>query len=232
VHLHEIFGRIAARGHEVHLLCKRVRWRAVRGRRDGIRVHRVSGRYGFALAGRARSAPLAGRLGPDVVRRGRQQGPPLPAARVVRPSSSSCRTSSGRPPSARSRPVARRRLGLRAADARVYGRAAVEAISHSTADDLAARGSAGTRSPSSTRGGHPSVCSRRPGSNRLSEPTFFVRGRLKRYKEVETRDRRLALVRASGQAARLLSPVRRPPSRPGACRRRAGVTEAVEFLGS
>jgi hypothetical protein len=67
VHLHEIFGRLAARGHEVHLLCSGYRGAAGEAEVDGIRVHRVSSRYGFALRGRGAFRALAARLVPDIV---------------------------------------------------------------------------------------------------------------------------------------------------------------------
>jgi glycosyltransferase involved in cell wall biosynthesis len=49
VHLHEIFGRLARRGHDVTLLCSG--WPGARPRDevDGIHVHRVGGRHGFTL---------------------------------------------------------------------------------------------------------------------------------------------------------------------------------------
>ena len=49
VHLHELFGRIAARGHEVVLLCSGYGGAAPRDRLDGIDVHRTGGRFSFAL---------------------------------------------------------------------------------------------------------------------------------------------------------------------------------------
>jgi glycosyltransferase involved in cell wall biosynthesis len=49
VHLHEIFGRLAARGHDVSLLTSGWAGCAPRARLDGIDVHRVGGRYTFPL---------------------------------------------------------------------------------------------------------------------------------------------------------------------------------------
>lgn len=51
VHLHQVFGRLAERGHRVTLLCSG--WRGARERTldvDGIRVHRTGRRYSFNLA--------------------------------------------------------------------------------------------------------------------------------------------------------------------------------------
>jgi glycosyltransferase involved in cell wall biosynthesis len=67
VHLHETFRRIAARGHEVTLLCSG--WKGCRAEEmvDGIRVVRIAGRYTFHLAapGEVRRRTRGG--GADVV---------------------------------------------------------------------------------------------------------------------------------------------------------------------
>ena len=52
IHLHEIFGRLAARGHEVTLLCSGWPGAAQRATIDGISVHRVGTRYTFQLLAR------------------------------------------------------------------------------------------------------------------------------------------------------------------------------------
>ncbi len=49
VHLHEIFGRLVSRGHEVTLLCSGWADSAARCKLDGIEVHRVGGRYTFGM---------------------------------------------------------------------------------------------------------------------------------------------------------------------------------------
>jgi glycosyltransferase involved in cell wall biosynthesis len=48
-HLHEIFGRLARRGHDVTLLCSGFAGAASRTTLDGIDVHRVGTRYSFPL---------------------------------------------------------------------------------------------------------------------------------------------------------------------------------------
>ncbi|MCU0624281.1 MAG: glycosyltransferase family 4 protein [Gemmatimonadaceae bacterium] len=50
VHLHELFGRIAARGHEVTLLCSGYAGAAARDRLDGLDIHRTGGRHTFAVS--------------------------------------------------------------------------------------------------------------------------------------------------------------------------------------
>jgi glycosyltransferase involved in cell wall biosynthesis len=49
-HLHEIFGRLARRGHRVTLLCSGFVGGAARVTLDGMEVHRVGTRYTFPLA--------------------------------------------------------------------------------------------------------------------------------------------------------------------------------------
>lgn len=49
IHLHETFGRLARAGHQVTLLCSGFEGGAPRVVLDGIDVHRVGGRYSFAL---------------------------------------------------------------------------------------------------------------------------------------------------------------------------------------
>jgi len=48
-HLHEIYGRIARRGHDVTLLCSGWAGCAPETQLDGMTVHRVGGRWDFAL---------------------------------------------------------------------------------------------------------------------------------------------------------------------------------------
>ena len=49
-HLHEIFGRLAGRGHQVTLLVSGWAGAAARDEVDGMEVHRAGGRYTFSLA--------------------------------------------------------------------------------------------------------------------------------------------------------------------------------------
>jgi len=49
MHLHEIYGRLAERGHDVTLLCSGWDGCAPETVLDGMRVHRVGGRWNFAL---------------------------------------------------------------------------------------------------------------------------------------------------------------------------------------
>src|SRR5260221_4378026 len=140
VHLHEIFGRLAAR-HEVHLLCCGYRGASKTDTIDGIHVHRVSSRYGFALLGKGAFAELAGALRPDVVVEDVNKVPlGLPSiwkGPFVLLVPHLFGTTAFRELPA---PLALMVWAKERSMPRVYARAAVHAISPSTADELLARG--------------------------------------------------------------------------------------------
>ena len=192
VHLHEIFGRLAGQGHEVHMLCSGWAGAPAADVIDGMRVHRVGTRYGFALKGGGAFDRLARELKPDVVVEDvnkvplnlpkRWHGPfvlvvphlfgttafremPAPIAAIVW---------------AKERPMPR-----------IYGQAHVHAISASTRDDLVARGFR----PDRVRVIYPGVDAQHfspdPGTPREVSPTFLYVGRLRRYKQVDTAIRAL-----------------------------------------
>ena len=194
-HLHEIFGRLAGRGHEVTLLCGGWPGAPARVTLDGMEVHRVGTRYTFPmLAYRYWRAHLASR-GHDVLvedinkvplytpRWGARrvvavvphlfggtvfQEAPLPLAAVVWLAE---------------RPIPR-----------VYRGVPFEAISESTADDLAARGVP----RGSIRVIYCGIDTARhtpAPAERAPRPTFAYLGRLKRYKGVDLVIRAFAAMR-------------------------------------
>jgi glycosyltransferase involved in cell wall biosynthesis len=195
IHLHEIFGRLAAAGHEVTLLCGGWPGCAPTAVLDGIRVQRVGTRYTFPFvarrAFRARFAPNAfDVLVEDVnkvplftrgwgVRRTVVLVPHLFGGTVFQEAPW---------PLAAAVWLAERPLPY------AYRSVPFEAISDSTADDLAARGvprsavrviypgiDAGYFTPDPLR--------------RAAAPTFAYLGRLKRYKGVDL------VIRAFGRVA-------------------------------
>lgn len=233
VHLHEIFGRLAARGHEVHLLCSGYAGGAAEAEVDGMRVHRVSTRYGFVWRGRGAFRALAARLAPDVVVEDVNKVPlhlprDWPGPFVLLVPHLFGTTAFREVPF----PVAAAVWAAERPMPRTYASAAVQAISGSTADDLAARGFRRER----IRVIYPGVDTGRfvpdRSVERASEPTFLYVGRLKRYKQMETAIAALALLGRSGSRARLLiaGSGDHRPALEGAARRH-GVAAAVEFLG-
>ena len=67
IHLHEIFGRLAARGHRVRLICSGWRDGAPHSVVDGIEVSRHGDRNSFALKGRAAVKKALAAEAPDVL---------------------------------------------------------------------------------------------------------------------------------------------------------------------
>ncbi|HEY0778898.1 MAG TPA: glycosyltransferase family 4 protein [Gemmatirosa sp.] len=201
IHLHEIFGRIAAAGHEVTLLCGGWAGSAPRATLDGIAVHRAGTRYTFPFVARRYYDRHLARLDFDVLvedvnkvplhtprwgaRRTVALVPHLFGGTVFREAPL---------PVAAAVWLAERPL------ARAYRGVPFEAISESTADDLAARGIARDR----VRVIYPGIDARAytPAATvRAPEPVFAYLGRLKRYKGVDLVVR--AFARVADPRARL-----------------------------
>ena len=187
VHLHEIFGRLAARGHEVHLLASG--WPGCEGvaTLDGIAVHRSAGAYGFAVTGRRVFARLARALRPDVVVEDVNKLPlylPLvwrgPFVLLVPHLFGTTAFREVSWPMALAVWTAEQPMPL------VYRGVPVHAISQSTRDDLVARGFASER----IRVIYPGVDAQHyapdPRVARAPRPAFLYVGRLKRYKALDT----------------------------------------------
>jgi glycosyltransferase involved in cell wall biosynthesis len=184
IHLHEIFGRLAARGHQVTLLCGGWDGADPYARLDGIEVVRVGTRYTFPfLARSAFRRRLSTRpfdlLVEDInkipLATPRWGGPPVVALVPHLFGGTAFQELSA--PLAAAVWLAERPLG------RVYRGTPFEAISLSTADDLAQRGipraSVAVIYPGiDTVGYTPDARARAP------EPVFAYLGRLKRYKGV------------------------------------------------
>lgn len=195
LHLHELFGRLAARGHEVTLLCSGWTGCAPRVELDGIQVHRVGRRYTFQfLAWRYYRRHLA-RTGHDVLVEDINKVPlftPLWGARCVVALVPHLfgSTAFREVPAPMAAAVWLSELPLTP----VYRRAAFHAISESTADDLAARGIPRQQ----IRVIYPGVdidFFTPLASARSPQPLFAYVGRLKRYKGVDVVMRAFALLR-------------------------------------
>jgi glycosyltransferase involved in cell wall biosynthesis len=196
VHLHEIFGRLAACGHEVHLLTSGYAGAAPHQTLDGMAVHRVAGAYGFAVAGRRAFAGLARSLRPDVAVEDVNKLPLYlpglfrgPFVLLVPHLFGTTAFREAPWPMAAAVWAAERPMPWG------YRRAAVHAISGSTRDDLVRRGFA----PGAIRVIYPGVDAARytpdPAVARAPRPTFLYVGRLKRYKGLDTALRAMAALR-------------------------------------
>ncbi len=233
IHLFEIFGRLARRGHRVRLVCAGWRGCAGRARLQDIDIERVGDRTSFAW--RARGA---------VVRALRAERPDV-LVEDVNKLPLYTPTLTGLP----SYVIVPHLFGTTAFQEvawwqaaivwlaerpipRVYRRSAFQAISESTRDDLVARGVAEAR----VRVIHPGVDHAtyhpRPGLDRTPRPSFLYVGRLQRYKGVET------AITALAQARRIRPDLALDVAGTGPDRARleqrardAGVAGAVRFLG-
>lgn len=204
IHLFEIFGRLAAAGHRVRLVCSGWPGADPRATIAGIEVERVGGRDSFALRGRGavRRAIRAER--PDVLVEDINKlplfltlGTDLPFCAIVPHLFGATAFHEA------SWPVAATVWTAELPMPRLYGRAAWHAISESTRDDLVARGVR----PGRVRVIHPGVDSARftpaSGGARTAAPSFLYVGRLKRYKGIALAIEALAAARRTRPDIRL-----------------------------
>lgn len=201
IHLHEIFGRLAAYGHEVVLLCGGWPGCAPRTTIDGIEVHRVGARYTFPFFVRRYWAstlrPRAFDVLVEDINKVPLYTPGWGAGKVI-----------ALVPHLFGETVFREagigmgsavwlsELPLRA----VYGRTPFHAISDSTADDLVTRGIRREL----IRVIYPGVAFDEylpDAADRAASPTFAYLGRLKRYKGIDIVIR--AFARVQDPAAQL-----------------------------
>lgn len=185
IHLHEIFGALVARGHEVTLLCGGWPGCPPRATLDGIAVHRVGTRQSFPFKARRYFDRHVAEWQPDVVVEDINKVPVYTPRWSALPVVALVPHLFG--------PTAFRELSVPLATAVwlaerplpwMYRGVAFEAISESTRDDLVQRGipreSVRVIFPGIDTGQYtPDV------SVRAERPTFAYLGRLQRYKGVD-----------------------------------------------
>ena len=197
IHLHEIFGRLATRGHHVTLLCGGWPGATPRVTIDGMDVHRVGTRHSFPfLARRYYARHLADQC--DVLVEDVNKIPlytprwGAPSAMTLVPHLFGSTVFQEFPaPLAAAVWLAERPLG------RVYRRTPFEAISQSTADDLVHRGIPRGSIEVIYPGIDTVAYTPAPGT-RADIPTFAYLGRLKHYKGVHLVIRAVAAMRHPG----------------------------------
>ncbi len=232
IHLHEVFGRLAAGGAAVSLLVSGWPGAPSRATVDGLEVHRVGSRYTFgALAPVYYRRHL--REGFDVVVEALNKVPvfsPLwsgaPVVLLVHHLFGTTAFREASFPLAATTWLLERPLGA------VYRGIPAEAISRSTAEDLVDRG----LRRSDIRVIHPGVdldfFTPPQERTRAPVPTFLYLGRLKRYKGVDLILQAIARLRAEGRTVRLV--VGGKGEWEGELRvlaERLGISPAVEFAG-
>lgn len=184
IHLHEIFGRLAARGHEVSLLCGGWPGHQDRARLDGIDVHRVGTRATFGALAYPHYRRVLHRLPFDLLIEDINKVP------LYTPLWGATRVAALVPhlfggtaflelpaPLAAAVWLSERPLG------RLYRHVPFEAISESTRDDLVARGIPRDHVEVIYPGMDTRAYTPAPGA-RAAQPLFAYLGRLKKYKGV------------------------------------------------
>lgn len=197
IHLHEIFGRLAAKGHEIKLLCGGWPNCPPRATLDGIDVHRAGTRHTFPLvAHRYYKENLKGwaEILVEDVNKIPLYTPRWGAAHtmaLVPHLFGSTVFQELSAPLAAVVWLSERPLG------RAYRRVPFEAISESTAEDLAARGIP-RRNVEVIYPGIDTVAYTPDASQRAPAPVFAYLGRLKKYKGVHFAIRAFAAMQVPG----------------------------------
>jgi glycosyltransferase involved in cell wall biosynthesis len=205
VHLHEIFGRLVERGHEVTLLCSGWPGSPARELVDGMKVHRVGGRHSFTLL----ALPYYWRQLRDeefdlVVEDINKI--PLYSPLWVRPQVvalvphlfGATAFSEASVPFATAAWLAERPVPF------FYEGVRFQAISGSTADDLERRGIPRARIRVIYPGIDHSQFEPHRAGRPFDLPTFVYMGRLKRYKGLESVIDAMARLKEAGVEARLI----------------------------
>ncbi|HEY7027850.1 MAG TPA: glycosyltransferase family 4 protein [Gemmatimonadales bacterium] len=196
IHLFEIFGRLASRGHRIRLVASGWRGSAPRAMLEGIEVIRAGERNSFALHGRGavRRALRAER--PDVVIEDINKVPlflagltDLPLG-VIIPHLFGATVFQEAP-----WPMAALVWLLERPIPAAYRRAGFHAISDSTRDDLVARGVPRDQITVIRPGIDANAFRPDPSVLRTAPPSFLYVGRLRRYKGVDIAIRALAVAR-------------------------------------
>jgi glycosyltransferase involved in cell wall biosynthesis len=233
VHLHEIFRRLAVRGHAIDLVTSGWPGAAARAELDGMRVFRVGGRHSFALRARGlvRERLRAERY--DVVVEDINKLPlflprvtRLPLLAIIPHLFGATAFREASWPVAAAVWLAERPLP------RAYRRAWFHAISDSTRDDLVARGVSRERIEVIYPGVDAAWYRPDPAVRRAPQPAFLYVGRLKRYKGVEIALRALVAARRA-RPDLTLDVAGQGDDRPRleAVARGLGLAAAVRFLG-
>ena len=233
IHLHEVFGRLAARGHEVHLLCSGWEGASPRDRLDGIHVHRVGRRYTFSLHARRYFRRHLAALDFDILVEDLNKVPlftaswgPVPVLVIVHHLFGTTAFDGAPFPLAAATWLLERPIPIRYRDVPMI------AVSESTRDDLVARGISADLIDVVPNGVDITLYHPDPLVPRYPTPTILFLGRLKRYKGVDFLLRAIAKLHAEGESTRLLIGGRGDDlDRLRALSRELDLDEHVEFLG-
>lgn len=186
IHLHELFGRLASRGHRVTLVCSGYPGGAAEEELDGIRVIRVGGRYTFNFVLPFALRSLFGRRRFDVVVEALNKVPLCSPLFRKEPVAGIGHHLFGRtifrevPP-----PLSLYVYLSELAVPRVYRGVPMSVISHSTGQDFVRRG----LDPERIRVIHVGIDAERyrpdEGDAKEASPTLLALGRVRKYKRLD-----------------------------------------------
>lgn len=205
IHLHEVFGRLAARGHEVTLLVSGFEGAPTRETIDGMHVHRTGGRYSYNIhAPRYYKQHLRNR-GFDIFVEDLNKVPLFAPYWVREPVTLLVHHLFGSTAfQEASLPLATATWLLEKPIPRVYRDLPTMVVSRSTAEDLQHRGFRSTNMSVIPNGVDLEFYSPAADVQRFAEPTLLYLGRLKKYKRVDLVIEAFARVHASVPNARLI----------------------------
>ncbi len=230
VHLREIFGRLGARGHEVTLLASGWPGCARRERADGFEIHRVGGRYSFALRAPFYHRRVLAQRPFDIVIEDLNKIPLYVPAWTERPVVVIVHhLFGGSAFGAAAFPVAAATWVLEQTLPLGYRGVPLQAVSESTAEDLCRHG---LRDEDITVIRNGVAIDPHMPVARAAEPTFLYLGRLQAYKRVDLILRAMARLRAQIPSARLVVAGRGPEERRlRGLARSEGLGDGVAFAG-
>lgn len=185
-HLHEVFGRLAAAGHEVTALVSGWPGCAAQESLDGIDVHRSGRRYTFSLTAPRDYRRLFPEPPFDVVVEDLNKVPLFSPYWVDAPVVLIAHHLFGSTAfQAAAAPVAAATWLLERTIPRVYASTPAIAVSESTRQDLVARGLSGDRIEVIRNGIDLEHYRPDPASTKTERPTLLFLGRLQKYKRVD-----------------------------------------------
>ena len=233
IHLHEVFGRLAGRGHEVTLLVSGFAGAPPRATIDGMNVHRTGGRYSYNVYAPGYYRKHLRNPGFDVFVEDLNKVPLFAPYWVKEPIALLVHHLFGTTAfQEASVPLATATWLLEQPIPAVYRKLPTMAVSQSTAEDLGRRGFDGTRIEVIPNGVDLDFYTPDAAVQRFAEPTLLYLGRLKKYKRVDLIIDAFARVRRTFAAARLII-AGKGDARPALEQqiRRLGLENAVQLTG-
>jgi glycosyltransferase involved in cell wall biosynthesis len=205
IHLHEVFGRIARRGHEIALLVSGFEGGSQRDVVDGMQVHRVGGRYTYNIHAPRYYRQHLRNSRFDIFVEDLNKVPLFAPLWVREPVSLLVHHLFGTTAfQEASLPLATATWLLEKPLPAVYRRLPAMVVSQSTSEDLQRRGFSQKNLDVIPNGVDLEFYRSDPARARFEQPTLLYLGRLKRYKRIDVIIDAFARVRARFPTAQLI----------------------------